>query len=76
MAKLTPAAATERKLLDQYCVTCHNQKIKTAGLVLEANCVKYGENYKPEGLIQKYSGRMRFSAFGYLNDDSDQRDGA
>lgn len=46
-----------------------------AGLTLESNCQKYGNNYKPEGLIQKYSQRMRFSAFGYLNDSSDQRDG-
>jgi type IV pilus assembly protein PilY1 len=42
---------------------------------LEANCKAYGSNYKPEGLIQKYADKMRFSAFGYLNDSSDQRDG-
>lgn len=42
---------------------------------LEANCKAYGSNYKPEGLIQKYSQKIRFSAFGYLNDGSDQRDG-
>ncbi|MGJ3702298.1 PilC/PilY family type IV pilus protein [Variovorax sp. AFSI2.2] len=42
---------------------------------LEANCKAYGTNYKPEGLIQKYADKMRFSAFGYLNDSSDQRDG-
>lgn len=42
---------------------------------LEANCKAYGSNYKPEGLIQKYADKMRFSAFGYLNDGSDQRDG-
>ena len=34
----------------------------------EANCVQYGNNYKPEGLIQKYAQKIRFSAFGYLND--------
>jgi hypothetical protein len=27
--------ATERALLDKYCVTCHNQKLKTAGLMLD-----------------------------------------
>lgn len=37
---------------------------------LEANCKRYGNNYKPEGLVQQYSDRMRFSAFGYLNDSS------
>ncbi len=29
------AAAPSRGLLDQYCVTCHNDKLKTAGLTLE-----------------------------------------
>ena len=48
----------------------------TAAGGLEGNCKQYGSNYKPEGLIQKYSDRIRFSAFGYLNDASDQRDGA
>ncbi|MDM0001147.1 PilC/PilY family type IV pilus protein [Variovorax sp. J22P240] len=42
---------------------------------VESNCKPYGSNWKPEGLIQQYSQRMRFSAFGYLNDSSDQRDG-
>ena len=32
----TPAAsAPQRKLLDQYCVTCHNQRLKTANLTLD-----------------------------------------
>jgi type IV pilus assembly protein PilY1 len=42
---------------------------------LESNCVKYGSNYKPEGLIQKYAKRMRYSVFGYLNDGDANRDG-
>ena len=42
---------------------------------LEANCVKYGTNYKPEGLMQFYSNKIRYSAFGYLNDDNILRDG-
>lgn len=36
----------------------------------ESNCVQYGSNYKPEGLMQKYQSRLRYSAFGYLNGDS------
>ena len=38
---------------------------------LEENCVAYGSNYKPEGLLQQY-GRdgMRVAALGYLNDDT------
>lgn len=42
---------------------------------LEANCKAYsGGNYKPEGLLQQYSNRIRYSAFGYLNDSNLQRD--
>src|SRR5258705_8132204 len=28
-------AATQRALLNRYCVTCHNEKLKTAGLMLD-----------------------------------------
>jgi len=52
-------------------------KVCVAGM-LESNCKKYGNNYKPEGLIQDNSGNMRYSAFGYLNDNSNpnpNRDG-
>ncbi|SDD73945.1 type IV pilus assembly protein PilY1 [Variovorax sp. CF079] len=34
---------------------------------VESNCKAYGSNYKPEGLLQQYAQKMRFSAFGYLN---------
>ncbi len=30
-----PAATPQRAMLDQYCVTCHNQQLKTAGLMLD-----------------------------------------
>jgi type IV pilus assembly protein PilY1 len=42
---------------------------------LEPNCVAYGANYKPEGLLQQYSKKIRFSAFGYLNEGGDIRQG-
>src|SRR5688572_7786650 len=29
------AAAAQKQLLDQYCVTCHNSRAKTAGIVLD-----------------------------------------
>jgi Protein of unknown function (DUF1592)/Protein of unknown function (DUF1588)/Protein of unknown function (DUF1585)/Protein of unknown function (DUF1587)/Protein of unknown function (DUF1595) len=32
---LATSAASERALLDQYCVTCHNQRLKTGGLMLD-----------------------------------------
>lgn len=43
---------------------------------LEANCKKYSDtNYKPEGLLQQYSESIRYSVFGYLNDQDIKRDG-
>ena len=42
---------------------------------LESNCVQYGANYKPEGLLQQYANKIRFSAFGYLNQGGDVRQG-
>ena len=43
--------------------------------MLEANCVQYGSHYKPEGLLQQYANKIRFSAFGYLNQGGDVREG-
>ncbi|MCQ4318305.1 PilC/PilY family type IV pilus protein [Pseudomonas zhaodongensis] len=43
---------------------------------LEANCKKYSDtNYKPEGLLQQYNESIRYSVFGYLNDENQLRDG-
>ena len=30
---------TPRQLMDQYCVTCHNERLKTAGLRLDKDAV-------------------------------------
>ncbi len=43
--------------------------------LLEPNCVKYGEHWKPEGLIQQYANDIRYSAFSYLNHDGNTRNG-
>lgn len=42
---------------------------------LEGNCVQYGSNYKPEGLMQQYSNKVQFSALGYLNGLGSTRQG-
>ena len=34
---------------------------------LESNCVKYGSNYKPQGLMQSYANSIRYAAMSYLN---------
>jgi len=52
-----------------------NVRVCDATVSLEANCVAYGSQSKPEGLMQQYSGSLRYSAFGYLNDSSPWRDG-
>src|SRR5690606_17056434 len=50
-------------------------KVCDATVGLEGHCTQYGQSWKPEGLIQEYSGRLRYSIFGYLNDSSWSRDG-
>ncbi|HLK47721.1 MAG TPA: DUF1592 domain-containing protein [Bryobacteraceae bacterium] len=55
-----PPALEQRALLDKYCVTCHNQKTKTAGLMLDkldlANVAAGAETW--EKVIQKIRGGM------------------
>ena len=36
----TPEAEQHRQLLDRYCVSCHNQRLKTAGLTLDTLAVE------------------------------------
>ncbi|MBR9883216.1 MAG: pilus assembly protein PilC [Oceanospirillales bacterium] len=48
--------------------------------LLESNCTQYTDSsgntvWKPEGLLQEYSDKIRYSVFGYLNDSSQLRDG-
>lgn len=55
-----------------------NVKVCDPVVGLESNCVTYSAGSKPEGLLQKYSQKLRYSAFGYYNDSTSglQRDGA
>ncbi len=50
-------------------------KVCDSSVKVESNCIQYSSGWKPEGLIQKYSERIRYSVFGYLNDDDMLRDG-
>jgi type IV pilus assembly protein PilY1 len=50
-------------------------KVCDSSVGLESNCVQYTSGAKPEGLIQKYSEKIRYSVFGYLNDSTITRDG-
>ncbi|MDM0001279.1 PilC/PilY family type IV pilus protein [Variovorax sp. J22P240] len=49
---------------------------QTEGPVRSDLCLKYPNgNYKPVGTIQTYSDKMRFAAFGYLMDNTNNRYG-
>src|SRR5438477_7902827 len=54
-AQNTPAPPAPRAVLDQYCVTCHNEKLHTAGLALDtldvANPARNAETW--EKVIEK-----------------------
>lgn len=50
-------------------------KVCDPSVGVEANCKKYAQGWKPEGLMQEYSDRIRYSVFGYLNDSNRMRDG-
>lgn len=43
--------------------------------LLEDNCKQYGDNYKPEGLLQEYADDIRYSVFSYLNIDGNKING-
>ncbi|HKM36566.1 MAG TPA: PilC/PilY family type IV pilus protein [Thiopseudomonas sp.] len=43
--------------------------------LLEDNCKQYGDNYKPEGLLQEYADDIRYSVFSYLNIDGNNLNG-
>jgi type IV pilus assembly protein PilY1 len=50
-------------------------KVCDTSSTLESNCTQYpGGNYKPTGLIQSNSTKLRFSAFGYLADPAYMND--
>lgn len=50
-------------------------KVCDSTVGLESNCVAYGSNYKPEGLLQSYSSKLRYAALGYINTWTTSKDG-
>jgi mono/diheme cytochrome c family protein len=55
-----PAAATDRAVLDRYCVTCHNTRTKTAGLALDTvDVTRVAPDAETwEKVVRKLRGRM------------------
>jgi type IV pilus assembly protein PilY1 len=72
----TPASYDQAVAVDGATVYQAQVRVKVCvpGM-LESNCRQYGANWKPEGLIHQYAEKMRYSAFGYLNDPAMLRDG-
>jgi hypothetical protein len=62
--KLAAAAATEdstksRALVDQYCVTCHNARLKTGGLVLDKEQLDFARLTEHRELAEKVVRKVR-----------------
>jgi mono/diheme cytochrome c family protein len=55
----SPAAANQRALINKYCITCHNQTLKTAGLTLDTMDVGKVPEGAPlwEKVLHKLRGR-------------------
>jgi type IV pilus assembly protein PilY1 len=70
------AASTDPSRLcrDNGCELSIRVKVCVPGL-LEPNCKEYAQGWKPEGTLQEYADRMRYSVFGFLNDHDPLRDG-
>src|SRR6185295_11426964 len=60
LAAQTPKPAPQAAVIEQYCVTCHNARLKTAGLVLEPSELSRVST-KPE-LWEKVVRKLRSSA--------------
>lgn len=76
----TPTAYVQGATLDPSLVYAFYARVKVCeageGYSRESNCREYSQGWKPEGLLQQYAEKIRFSAFGYLNDPTDNnRDG-
>ena len=55
-----PAASPQRALLDRYCVTCHNEKLRTAGLTLDS--IDVAHVGAGAAVWEKVVGKLRMSA--------------
>ena len=52
-------AATSRALVDQYCVTCHNARLKTGGLVLDKDQLDFSRLADHTELAEKVVRKVR-----------------
>ena len=53
------SATTSRVFLDRYCVTCHNERVKTADLALDMDTAKVGDHAAAwEQVVRKLSGGL------------------
>ena len=52
-AALSPGAATQRAVLDKYCVTCHNERLNTANLKLDKLDLAHLDRATGEKVVRK-----------------------
>ena len=55
-------AAAPRAILDRYCVTCHNDRLRTGGLSLDAAAVDAAEPSRHAGIWEKVIAKLRAGA--------------
>ena len=61
-----PPASPQRALLDQYCVTCHNEKLKTANLLLDKlDLARIGDQAEVAEKVVPEASRGPDAALGY-----------
>ena len=56
------AAATPRAILDRYCITCHNERLRTGGLNLEAGAVDAADPSRHADVWEKVIVKLRTGA--------------
>ena len=59
MAAKTEEATRSRALVDQYCVTCHNARLKTGGLVLDKDQLDFSRLAEHPELAEKVIRKVR-----------------
>src|SRR5262245_16675928 len=57
-----PADAQGRALIDRYCVSCHNSRLKTAGLVLDRDAVDVANVGASSEIWEKVARKVRSRA--------------
>src|SRR5438128_1277597 len=55
-----PASTSERSVVDRYCIACHNERLKTAGLMLDK--IDLGQVHENGPVLEKVLTKVRTGA--------------